>query len=99
MVDTLSFGKYKRDVDDFTAAYSRRISYGRNRAGHSRDCVEYSFPGALSFSYPPGCLGREHLLFYHLTHALASRFPCVNAVRECRFHGETGRRDSANLNE
>lgn len=53
VVATFSFGKYKRDVDDaqnFTAAYSRRISCGRNRAGHSRDCVEYSFPGALSFS-------------------------------------------------
>lgn len=53
VVDTSSFAKYKRYVNDarsFTASLSRWISCGRNRAGHSRDCVEYSFPGTLFLS-------------------------------------------------
>lgn len=115
-----SLRKYNRDADDAEALQPRRISCGRNRAGHSRDCVGYSFhlfiwPSPLLCpSPPPSCFPlstlplaqsrerkrererggegekeREHLLFYHLTHALVSRFLCVNAAESVAFTGTT----------
>jgi len=96
--------EYKCDADDarsFTAALPRRISCERNRAGHSRDCVEYSFHDTLFslFSSESPAASGDHLLFYHLTHALASRFPCINAQRTSlsrRQHDDVISQTSAN---